>query len=337
MPDEAAVLEAARGSRLLEPGRPVVVMLSGGRDSVCLLDLAVRLCGREAVQALHVNYRLRPAADDDERHCAQLCRALGVALRVERPPARRRGNLQEWAREVRYRAAERLAVPTAATIAVAHTATDQAETVLYRLAASPGRRALLGMRPREGVLVRPLLAVGREQTAAYCRARGLAWREDETNRADRYARARVRERLVPALRAVHPAAEANLLRTVELLRDEAEALEALVDAELAGGDRIAVERLAELAPALRRLVARRLAEDAAGRPAPDAARRVDEIIALGRRRPSASLHLGGGLRALLERGELRFSAGPGLPRWRRWRARMGRRAASAAGPSPARS
>jgi tRNA(Ile)-lysidine synthase len=327
MTDEAAVLEAADRSRLLEPGRPVVVMLSGGRDSVCLLDVAVRLCGPEAVQALHVNYRLRAAAADDERHCAQLCRSRDVALRIERPPARLGGNLQAWARDARYRAAERLASASAATVAVAHTATDQAETVLYRLAASPGRRALLGMRPREGVVVRPLLGVSREQTAGYCRARGLAWREDETNRGDRYARARVRERLLPALRAVHPAAEANLLRTLALLRDEAEALEAMVDAELGDSDRIAVARLAALPPALRRLVARRMAEGAAGRPAPDAARRVDEIIAVGRRRPRAALHLGGGLRALLDRGELRFSAGPTLSRWRGWRARVSDRGA----------
>src|SRR5919205_4451258 len=129
MSDEALVLEAVRRSGQLEPGRPVVVMLSGGRDSVCLLDVAVRLSGRDAVRALHVNYRLRAGAAGDERHCAQLCRSLGVDLHVERPPARRRGNLQAWARDVRYGAAERLAASSAAAIAVAHTATDQAETV----------------------------------------------------------------------------------------------------------------------------------------------------------------------------------------------------------------
>src|SRR5204863_5804656 len=136
MTDEGLVLEAARRSGLLEPGRPVVVMLSGGQDSVCLLDVAVRLSGNEAVRALHVNYRLRARAAGDEHHCARLCESLDVALHIERPPARRRGNLQAWARDVRYRAAERVASASAAAVAVAHTATDQAETVLYRLAAS---------------------------------------------------------------------------------------------------------------------------------------------------------------------------------------------------------
>ena len=104
-----------------------------------------------------------------------------------------------------------------ARVAAGHTATDQAETVLYRLAASPGRRALLGMAARDGRLVRPLLEVTREQTAAYCRERGLAWREDAANDDDIYARARVRRGLVPELRAVHPAAERNVARTASRL------------------------------------------------------------------------------------------------------------------------
>src|SRR5205085_12289749 len=115
-----------------------------------------------------------------------------------------------------------------------HTATDQVETILYRLASSPSRRAVLGMRRDVGRLVRPLLGFTREDTAAYCLARGLAWREDQTNASAAYARNRVRSGLLPALREVHPAAEANLLRLAEILRDEAEVLDGLVDDLLAG-------------------------------------------------------------------------------------------------------
>ncbi len=261
------ILERVRASGLLPSGEwgghRVLVMLSGGRDSVCLLDVAVVICGAENVHALHVNYGLRPEADGDERHCRELCERLGVALevvRAERPAGA--GNLQAWARQLRYGAADELARDldalsatgsaatalgatdpdatalgatghaTTALIATGHTATDQVETILYRLAASPGRRALLGMSPREGRLIRPLLELTREQTAAYCRARGLPWREDASNDDERYARARVRNRLLPALDAVHPAARENVLRTARLLREEAVVLDALVDAEL---------------------------------------------------------------------------------------------------------
>ena len=100
----------------------------------------------------------------------------------------------------------------------------------------------------EGRLIRPLLCISREQTAAYCEARGLRWREDASNDDERYARARVRHGLIPALRAVHPAAEANVLRTAALLREEAELLDELVTAELAGRASIALARLHELPP-----------------------------------------------------------------------------------------
>ena len=291
---------------LLACEQPLLAMISAGRDSTCLLDVAVALRDAQAVSALHVNYGLRAEAGADERRCVELCEQLGVELEVERAdgapaPA---GNLQAWARELRYDAARRLAVRRGAMIATGHTASDQVETILYRLAASPGRRALLGMAPREGSLLRPLLGVSREQTAGYCRERGLEWREDASNADDRFARTRVRNGLLPALRAVHPAAEANVLRTAALLRGETELLDALVDAELAGGDTIAVARLAELPAALARLLVVRLAEGAAGTYVPQAGGRVAEIVALGLRGGRAELHVGGQAGAVIDGGVL---------------------------------
>lgn len=303
------MLEEVREGGLLGAGVPAVAMLSGGRDSVCLLDIAARLLGAELVTVVHVNYGLRDDSDADEAHCEALCSRLGVELEIERP---RRpegpGNLQSWARDVRYAAAAHLALGRGAVIATGHTADDQVETILYRLASSPSRRALLGMRPHDGSLVRPLLGFSREQTTGYCEERGLAWRDDPSNAEEGYARNRVRHRLAPALAAIHPAAARNVLRTAELLRDEAEVLDALVDAELGasnGSERntIELERLAELAPALRRLVVQRLADRAAGRPVPGAANHADEVAAL-RRTGTARLDLGGGVRAVVERGTL---------------------------------
>jgi tRNA(Ile)-lysidine synthase len=280
------LLERVRAGGLLAPGRPVLVLLSGGRDSVCLLDVATRI-GAD-VEALHVNYGLREEADADEAHCAGLCAAFDVPLHVRRArdPA---GNVQAWARERRYAEAAALA---RGDVAAGHTATDQVETVLYRLAASPGRRALLGMQERDGRLIRPLLGVTRAETAAHCAARGLAWREDASNPAS--TRGRIRA-LLPEL---HPAAEANILRTLAILRDEAAVLDGVLDAALAdAGDPPAVAALRALPPALRRLAIQRLAGDA------PVARRTDEILAL---RDGAALDVGAGLRAEVRRGALRF-------------------------------
>ncbi len=291
-----------RAGGLLCNAREVVVLLSGGRDSTCLLDLAVRIAGADAVTALHVNYGLRAAAsDEDERHCIELCGRLGVALEVRGPGEAVAGNRQAWAREVRYREAHALA--GGADVAAGHTATDQVETILYRLASSPSRRALLGMRPREGALVRPLLSFTREDTAAYCRARGLAWREDESNASRAYARNRIRNDLLPALRAIHPAAEQNVLAVAAILRDEADVLDALVEQLLGAG--VSVSTLGDLPDALRRLVVQRMADEAAGGFAPGAAGRADELAALSEH-GTAMLDIGCGLRAVVEYGQLRI-------------------------------
>ena len=312
--DEHEVLTRVRAGGLLPEGRPVVVLLSGGRDSVCLLDVAVEVVGRDAVTALHVDHGLRPSSEEDAAHCEALCERLGVGIgvhRAQRPEGA--GNVQAWVRDVRYGEGTRVAAARGARLAAGHTATDQAETVLYRLAASPGRRALLGMPDAAGLLVRPLLRAGltREDTAAWCRSRGLAWREDPANEGDAYARTRVREGLVPALRAVHPHAEANVLRTAELLREEAAVLDEVVATALAGRDHIGVEHLAALPPALARLVVRRLAEAATGRLCARAAARLDDILALDP--AGAALDVGDGARAIVANGVLRVVPVPPLP------------------------
>jgi tRNA(Ile)-lysidine synthase len=309
--DPERPLEVARDSGLVQPGRPLLVLLSGGGDSVCLLDVAGRLDAR--LTALHVNYGLRDGADQDEAFCRDLCRRLEVPLVVEGAQLPAEGNLQEHAREARYALAERHAD---GDYAAAHTATDQAETVLYRLAVSRGRRAILGMAPRNGRLVRPLLEATRGDTRAYCRARGLEWREDPLNADPRFARARVRHEVIEALRSLNPAAELNIARTAALLRDEAEVLERDVrealDA-LGGGAAVPLADLAGQPAALSRLLLRALAERAAGEPRSLSKEEADAILALGHGGGTQSLDLGRGLRAVVEYGTLRFSRSPGAP------------------------
>jgi tRNA(Ile)-lysidine synthase len=305
-------LEAARSSGLIRPGEPLLVMLSGGADSVCLLEVAGRLGAR--VSALHVNHGLRAGADEDEAHCRALCERLGVPLAVERPElasAHGPGNLQAEARDARYALAERHA--GGGSYAAAHTATDQAETLLYRLAVSPGRRALLGVPARRGRLVRPLLEASREDTRSYCETRGLAWRDDPSNEDLRFARARVRREVLPALRELNPALESTLGETIRLLRDEHAVLEELVDATLEelGGPAIPLEQLRRRPRALARLVLRRAAEAAAaaaGRRPDVALSRADANAVLGGDASgSRSYDLGGGLRCVVEYGIARFT------------------------------
>jgi tRNA(Ile)-lysidine synthase len=275
---------------MIEPGRPLLVLLSGGADSCCLLHLAVAR-GAE-VTALHVNYGLRGAESDlDEEHCRRLCDRLGVPLIVERVRLPAKGNVQAEARSARYALAERHAVGDYAT---GHTRSDQAETVLYRLATSPGRRALLGMEPRRGRLVRPLLEMSRADTRAYCREHGIEWREDASNADPRFARSRIRHEVLPAL---GDRAEAAIVETAALLRDEAAVLEAVVDEVLT--DDLAV--IAALPPALARLVLRRLAD------APISRCRAEEVLALAGRGGTVSADVGGGVRAVVEYGRVRFT------------------------------
>ena len=183
-------------------------------------------------------------------------------------------------------------------VAAGHTATDQVETVLYRLAASPGGAALLGMREREGRVVRPLLAHDARADARPTAARA-AWRGARIPRTTSagYARNRVRHGLVPALREIHPAAEANVLRTLEVLREEAAILDGcrrpLADAAGARAPAADLRRLAS-APRRRRPVAHRVATRSRG----------------ARAAARSSLDLGGGLRAVTALRRDRASSAP---------------------------
>ncbi len=301
-------LDSARESGLVRRGEPLLVLLSGGGDSVCLLDVAVRIGAK--VSALHVNYGLRPGAGGDEEFCRRLCERLEVPLTVEQVEIPPSGNLQAQARDARYALA---AAATPGDFAAAHTASDQAETVLYRLAVSPGSHALRGMDARRGRLVRPLLEVTREEVREYLRDRYLQWREDPSNTDTRFARARVRHDVIPALKQLSPTAELTIGETARQLREEAEILELAASEALTavgGGPAVPLAALEQLPAALRRLVLRRLAEGAAGSSRALSRREVDDVLSMGSD-GTKSLDLGGGLQAVAEYGTVRFAMAGG--------------------------
>ena len=220
---------------LLQPGAPLqlAVAVSGGADSMALLLLLRQLQPRfgYTLSACHVNHGLRgQSADRDEAFVRAECARLGVPLRVFHaaelalPPAHAG---EDWARRLRYTAFVQLQGQGIDAIATAHTANDQAETLLLRLARGTGLHGAGGIRPRRGCYLRPLLCLSRAETEAVCRAAGQTWVTDETNDTDAYARNRLRHSALPALESTNAAAVQNLARFCEKA--------ARVDAYLAAG------------------------------------------------------------------------------------------------------
>lgn len=308
-------------------GAPVVVAFSGGRDSLCLLDVAVTLAGTGAVLAVHVHHGLRGRdADEDARAAAAVAGELGAAVRVVRlgvPAAVRASGASPvpWARDARRDALRRAADAwggPGTPVLVAHTASDQAETVLLRAISSPGARSLAGIAERDerrGVL-RPLLAAGitRAEAGAWCTARGLRWRDDPTNPGT--PRGRVRA-LLEDLERVDGRATVALGRTAALAREDDEALGAAADdllRDAAGAgedDGIALAALRSAPTAVARRALRRLAERAVDGPCPRAGSRLEDVLALGASGgPAAALDIGDGARAVVRGGLLRCVRSP---------------------------
>lgn len=311
----AELLRSVEATGLIGRGSDGVVLVSGGADSACLAAAATALCGPEHVYGVHVNYGLREDSDADERAARALCAKLRIDLHIERASLGE-GNVQARAREVRMVAAEALRSRLgAAWIATGHTRSDLAETFLYRLAVSPGARALLAMPPRSGRVVRPLHRLSREQTRVIARAAGLPFSDDPTNRSSIYARNRIRLEVLPLLEQIGPEVERNIADTHAEMLEEAALLTGLADDVIAGagaadGLPIRHEELALLEPALLRLVLRRLAERVAeGRPVRIDRRRAQELLELAATAEAGSLDLGRGLRAIGEAGTLRFAVG----------------------------
>ena len=229
-----AVVRSLRDLGTPRPGETVVTALSGGADSVALLD-ALRECGRRQgfrVVAAHLDHGLRPDSATDAAFCRNLCARFGVPLHVGSADVRGRAErdragLEAAAREERYSFLRRVARDEAASaIAVAHTRDDQAETFLLRLLRGAGSSGLGAMRARAGHLLRPLLEVSRQEVLEHLRSRGLDWREDETNADLRFSRNRVRHELLPYLeRHFNPSVRDVLARTAALLADEHERLD----------------------------------------------------------------------------------------------------------------
>lgn len=215
----------------------VLCMVSGGADSVAMLNILHSLSissktsfpGDFSLGICHVNYGRRDTESDaDEAFVRGLGDGMGIPVHTLRAPSEKRSNFQSWARDFRYLAAQNLCRWQGYTrIAVGHNKDDRIETFIYRLLTYSGRRSLVVMPPRRGMVIRPLLFMTSNEIREYCMASGLDWREDDSNQTLDYARNRIRHHVTPRLEEIQPDFRERITDTLALLEDEDEILDSV--------------------------------------------------------------------------------------------------------------
>jgi tRNA(Ile)-lysidine synthase len=327
-PAVAAVRRAVRESLTgLPQGALVVAACSGGADSVALLAGLAWEAPRAGLRAgvAHVDHGLSPDSAAQAARVAELGKALGVdtvetaRITVDAPPGG--PGLEAAAREARYAALADLPSQPAAVL-LGHTLDDQAETVLLGLARGSGARSLSGMPAERGIFRRPLLGLRRADTQACCAALRLPVWQDPSNDDPRFTRNRVRAAVLPALEErLGPGIAAALARSAELLRADADALDAIAEAAYADGlvpDQppaglaLRIEALAGLPDAVRSRVLHRAAR-AAGVPGGALAavhiRAMDDLVT--RWKGQGAAYLPGGFAATRRYATLLITPGAG--------------------------
>ncbi|MGO0121685.1 tRNA lysidine(34) synthetase TilS [Desulfothermobacter acidiphilus] len=319
--DLLPVVELTVGEEnMLSVGDRVVVGVSGGPDSLALLDLLHRLSDGFKLELVvaHLHHGLRPEAEAEAEMVREQALRYGCPFHMGRTDVQahaqqHRLSVESAARDLRRRFLLEIASQTGATkIALGHQADDQAETVLLRLLRGTGPAGLKGILPVRGPFIRPLLRIRRWQIEAYCRWRGLHPCQDLSNWSPEFTRNRVRHQLLPWLaREFNPAVVELLVRLAELARAEDAFLETQALAayrQLARPDRegvlLELSSLQELPLALLRRVLRLAYREVLGRE--DKELPFEHVEALRRRLPCprGELSLPGGVRGIWERGQL---------------------------------
>ncbi len=293
---------------MLPSGAVVLCAVSGGADSMCLLHLLYTLSAQMgfSLQCAHFNHNLRGAESDrDEAFVRAWCREQGIPFLggnadVSAESQRTGQGIEETARRLRYAFLEKAAKEIGAErIATAHTADDNAETLLLHLTRGAGLQGLGGIPPRRGLIIRPLLNVSRAQVEEYCDKHGLPYVEDSTNADDSYTRNFLRHQVIPLLKQVNPRAAEHMSAAAQKVREDHECLnemaaEVVVCASKTDlGLEIEVDRLMQ-APVPVAIRGVRLLMEQAGGGKNCTAAHVDAVMQLCRNQsPSAQAHLPG--------------------------------------------
>jgi tRNA(Ile)-lysidine synthase len=307
-------------------GERVGVAVSGGADSVALLHLLLEIREQAGIvlSVAHFNHKLRgKASDADEKFAERLAAEHGLEFFVAHEDIaarakRERGNLEEVARKARYAFFEKLVrEERIAKIAVAHTADDQAETVMAHILRGTGLAGLGGIHPQAGAVFRPLLNVRRDDLRKYLRAKRQRWREDTTNLDTKRMRARIRQKLMPLLQKnFQPAVVEHLCQLAEMAREDEAYLDAQVGAwrrALAQASphevRIALADLLAGPKALKARLLRQIVQSVKPRAGQLSAIHVAAVLELAAQKDSGkALHLPGGVEVRRDRDSLRFRA-----------------------------
>jgi tRNA(Ile)-lysidine synthase len=295
--------------------RRPLALVSGGPDSVALLRVVLSLGGQPVT--LHVDHGLRgEESREDAEFVRELCRRLKLRYEVRRIRLEDSSNLQERARNERYRLAEEVAAEMGlGVIATGHTADDVAETVLMNLARGTGLRGLAGIPPVRGKVQRPLIGCTRREVLDYLKELDQPYRTDPTNLTGKYARNRIRLEILPILEELYPEAAGNIARAASLVREDIEMLEELASGtvEMRGEEVVLpLAGLMNLRPPLRRHAVRLAYTTLVPDTAPLTSKQVEAVLGLledgeGTR----TLDLPGGVVASGRSGEeLAFYRGP---------------------------
>jgi tRNA(Ile)-lysidine synthase len=232
-------LSFVKKQALLTPGDRVLVALSGGADSTCLLHLLAQMDFE--VAAAHLHHSQRPEGDADVEHCRRLCESLGVAFfagKADVPAVAKlhKIGLEEAGRKLRYEFLQMVAANGYDKIATGHTANDGLESMLISLARGAGMKGLAGIPTKRDNVIRPILFMQRSETEEYCRANGLGYLQDSYNEDESFARNLVRKRVVPVLERVNSETVAHAGTTAKILAEENVLLDTLAGAHLAANE-----------------------------------------------------------------------------------------------------
>jgi tRNA(Ile)-lysidine synthase len=329
---ERRVLHFIREHHLVSSQDKLLVAVSGGQDSVCLLHILVKL--REELDirlhVAHLNHQLRGAeAEADARYVSELAHQLGIPATIEQRDvksyqAQQRLSLEEAAREVRYAFLAQVARSIGADrVAVGHTVDDHIETILMHLIRGTGTRGLCGLQPKQIrnslTIVRPLLPVSRQETADYCHHYQLAPRVDASNLSLSPLRNRIRLQLLPLLQSYNPGVAEALLRTARIASDDLTFLDKQVGqlwGEVAQEKENTIildkERFLRLPSALKRHLLRASIEKLLGNLKDIEARHIEEIIDALAKPAGKRLNLPGGLIFSIEYNKYLIGADPSV-------------------------